>query len=68
MNGVHDMGGMMGFGPVVSEPNEPVFHAAWEGRAMAMKITVNTGGWIFTSAWSLWLVIELPFLEIRLTQ
>jgi hypothetical protein len=26
MNGAHDMGGMHGFGPVVAEPNEPVFH------------------------------------------
>ena len=32
MNGVHDMGGMDGFGPVVREVDEPVFHAAWEGR------------------------------------
>ena len=27
MNGVHDMGGMDGFGKVEPEPNEPVFHA-----------------------------------------
>ena len=26
MNGVHDMGGMHGFGPIDPEPNEPVFH------------------------------------------
>ena len=46
MNGVHDMGGMMGFGPVVPEPNEPVFHAAWEGRAMAMNVAMGpVGGW-----------------------
>ncbi|HYL60331.1 MAG TPA: nitrile hydratase subunit beta [Candidatus Acidoferrales bacterium] len=32
MNGVHDMGGMDGFGPVVREVGEPVFHADWEGR------------------------------------
>ncbi len=36
MNGVHDMGGMDGFGPVVREQNEPVFHAAWEGRVCAL--------------------------------
>lgn len=30
MNGVHDLGGMDGFGPVEVEANEPVFHAAWE--------------------------------------
>jgi nitrile hydratase len=38
MNGVHDMGGMHGFGPVVPEPNEPVFHAVWEGRTFALAL------------------------------
>ena len=36
MNGIHDMGGMDGFGPVVPEPNEPVFHAPWEARMFAL--------------------------------
>jgi nitrile hydratase beta subunit len=36
MNGIHDMGGMDGFGPVVREPNEPVFHADWERRMYAL--------------------------------
>ena len=36
MNGVHDMGGMDGFGPVVREADEPVFHAEWERRLFAM--------------------------------
>ena len=27
MNGAQDLGGMMGFGPIAPEPNEPVFHA-----------------------------------------
>lgn len=31
MNGVHDLGGMHGFGRVEREANEPVFHAPWEG-------------------------------------
>ena len=26
MNGVHDMGGMQGLGPVQAERDEPVFH------------------------------------------
>ena len=30
MDGAHDMGGVKGFGPVVPEPNEPVFHGEWE--------------------------------------
>src|SRR5580693_4026453 len=36
-NTIHDMGGMHGFGPVEPEPNEPVFHAAWEGRVHALQ-------------------------------
>ena len=38
MNGIHDMGGMHGFGPVEREDNEPVFHHDWEGRAFAMRV------------------------------
>ena len=37
MNGIHDMGGMQGFGPVTPEPNEPVFHSDWEARVLAMN-------------------------------
>jgi nitrile hydratase beta subunit len=40
MNGVHDMGGMDGFGPVVREQNEPVFHADWERRAYAVVMSL----------------------------
>jgi len=36
MNGVHDMGGMHGMGPVAPERDEPVFHEPWEGRVYAM--------------------------------
>jgi nitrile hydratase beta subunit-like protein len=41
MNGAHDMGGMHGFGPVIPEPNEPVFHAEWEKRAFALTLATN---------------------------
>jgi nitrile hydratase beta subunit len=37
MNGIHDMGGMEGFGPVRPEPNEPPFHSKWEARCLAMN-------------------------------
>lgn len=37
MNGVHDMGGLQGMGPVPYEKNEPVFHAPWEGRVYALN-------------------------------
>lgn len=46
MNGIHDMGGMHGFGPIEREENEPIFHHAWEGRvyAMAMNTPVPVPG------------------------
>ena len=37
MNGVHDMGGMHGFGPVEAESDEPTFHEPWEGRCLALN-------------------------------
>jgi len=44
MNGVHDMGGMQGFGPVRPESNEPVFHAPWEGRVITMVLAIAAWG------------------------
>jgi nitrile hydratase subunit beta len=44
MNGVHDMGGMDGFGSVEPEPNEPVFHAEWESRVLAMVRAMGAAG------------------------
>jgi nitrile hydratase subunit beta len=38
MHGIHDIGGMAGFGPVVREPDEPAFHEHWERRAAALTI------------------------------
>ncbi len=48
MNGVHDMGGMHGMGPIAPERDEPVFHHEWERRAFA--ITVAAG---FLGAWNI---------------
>ena len=44
MDGVHDMGGMDGFGKVEPEADEPVFHAPWEGRVMAMNRAMGAAG------------------------
>jgi len=43
MNGVHDMGGMHGMGPVRAEINEPVFHERWEARVYALTRAI--GAW-----------------------
>jgi nitrile hydratase beta subunit len=57
MNGVHDMGGMHGMGPVQQEKNEPVFHANWEGRVFALRRAMG--------AWGKW-NIDVSRYEIEL--
>ena len=37
MDGIHDLGGMSGFGAVEVERGEPVFHERWEARAFALN-------------------------------
>jgi nitrile hydratase len=41
MDGVHDLGGVEGFGPVIVEANEPVFHAAWESRVFGLVAALS---------------------------
>jgi len=48
VNGPQDLGGQHGFGPVAPEPDEPLFHAAWERRAMALTLAAG-----YMGAWSL---------------
>lgn len=43
MNGIHDMGGMHGMGPIEPERNEPVFHHTWESRVFALRRAM--GAW-----------------------
>lgn len=46
MNSAHDLGGMMGFGPIEHEPADPNFHAEWEERVFALTLAVGaTGSW-----------------------
>ncbi|MBV8770125.1 MAG: nitrile hydratase subunit beta [Hyphomicrobiales bacterium] len=44
MNGAQDLGGAMGFGPVRPEKDEPVFHASWEERALALTLAAGALG------------------------
>ena len=44
MNGVHDLGGMHGLGPVEREPNEPLFHEPWERRAFGVTMLGGATG------------------------
>ena len=45
VDGIHDLGGRQGFGPVEVEPDEPVFHQAWEGRVFGLAgLALASGG------------------------
>src|SRR5699024_6709070 len=44
MNGPQDLGGRHGFGPVAPEKDEPIFHAPWERRALAVTLAAGAMG------------------------
>ncbi|WP_336763417.1 hypothetical protein [Asaia sp. VD9] len=44
MNGIHDLGGMHGMGPVNPTASEPVFSADWERRIFGLFIATFAGG------------------------
>jgi nitrile hydratase len=49
VDGIHDMGGMHGFGSVVDAPDdhsldEPIFHEPWEGRTFGLVVTTSAKG------------------------
>ncbi|GAB4274219.1 MAG: nitrile hydratase subunit beta [Pararhodobacter sp.] len=44
MNGPHDLGGQMGFGALPLEPDEPLFHAPWEARALGITLACGALG------------------------
>jgi hypothetical protein len=48
MDGIHDLGGRQGFGPVRYLPDAPAFHADWEKRINALY------GWRCGAASSTW--------------
>jgi nitrile hydratase len=45
MDGIHDLGGRQGFGPVAVTQDEPAFHHEWEGRMFALAETTTPAGW-----------------------
>ena len=44
MDGVHDLGGMHGFGPLPRQPDEPVFHQRWESRVFGVFLVAGAKG------------------------
>jgi nitrile hydratase len=46
VNGPQDLGGQAGFGAVVPEVDEPVFHTEWERRVLGMNLSAAAmGSW-----------------------
>jgi len=43
MDGIHDVGGLDGFGPVKAPPTEPVFATEWERRALRVTMATFLG-------------------------
>lgn len=41
MNGIHDLGGMHGFGPIEREEGEPLFHHDWERRVFGLFAPIS---------------------------
>jgi nitrile hydratase len=46
MDGMHDLGGKQGFGPVRHSPEAEVFHAEWEKRSNALVAFAVKQGWL----------------------
>jgi len=44
MNGVHDLGGMQGFGAINPAADEPIFHAPWERDVLALTLAIGARG------------------------
>jgi nitrile hydratase len=44
MIGGQDLGGVMGFGPIGAEAEEPVFHAEWERRVFGLRLAASALG------------------------
>nr|P21220.2 RecName: Full=High-molecular weight cobalt-containing nitrile hydratase subunit beta; Short=H-NHase; Short=H-nitrilase [Rhodococcus rhodochrous]BAA11043.1 nitrile hydratase b-subunit [Rhodococcus rhodochrous]CAA45709.1 nitrile hydratase [Rhodococcus rhodochrous] len=44
MDGIHDTGGMTGYGPVPYQKDEPFFHYEWEGRTLSILTWMHLKG------------------------
>jgi nitrile hydratase beta subunit len=67
MNGVHDMGGLQDMGPVPYEKDEPVFHAAWEGRIYGINASLRARGDWNLDAWRYQIELLPPADYLQMT-
>lgn len=63
MDGVHDLGGMDGFGAVVTEADEPPYHEPWEGRVHGMMFGVAVARGIRGFRWWIESMGNLEYLS-----
>lgn len=45
MNGPHDLGGKAAFGAIDPDPDEPLFHEAWESRVLGLTLACGSLGY-----------------------
>jgi nitrile hydratase beta subunit len=67
LNGVHDMGGLQDMGPIQHEKDEPVFHAAWEGRMYGINSSLRAIGKWNLDAWRHQIELLPPADYLRMT-
>ncbi len=68
MNGLHDCGGMQGFGPIGHVADEPMFHSPWEGRVCAMSRSVGLAGKTRVTLGLRWGIEAIPAVDqVRMT-
>ena len=67
MNGIHDMGGLQDMGSVQLERDEPVFHAAWEGRVYGINASLRAIGKWNLDAWRYQIELLPPVDYLRMT-
>jgi nitrile hydratase len=67
MNGIHDMGGLQDMGPIQHEKDEPVFHAAWEGRIYGINASLRAMGKWNLDAWRHQIELLPPADYLRMT-
>jgi len=46
VDGIHDMGGLQGFGPVPYVDNDPPFHFSWEARVFGLTLAASVPAWM----------------------
>jgi Nitrile hydratase beta subunit, N-terminal len=60
VDGVHDLGGLDGFGPVEHEVTEPLFAQDWERRVF--RVLIGSIGWMGGAA-----ALESMVVDLELT-